>query len=168
MSDHGLDGGPAPQLLLDLAVDTAFLAGAIDAQGLWRVVADIALVDIGPFNLDAGERLGFGDDGPQGVAVRRASMEGLGVEHELAAGRDGVGRGDRDLAAKLIRLVGLVFGDALDLGRMQAVELPAPLALLLGADLCGSAQRLGKGLLQGLVALDLAPDVADQPAQAGA
>ncbi len=47
------------------------------------------------------------------------------MKHELAAGWAGVGRGDRDFAAELIRLVSLAFGDALDLRGMQAVELPA-------------------------------------------
>jgi len=59
-------------------------------------------------------------------------------------------------------------GDALDLGGMQGIELPAPLALLLGAHLRSTAQGHDKGLLQGLVTLDLASDVADQTAQAGA
>ncbi len=95
-------------------------------------------------------------------------MESLGVEHELAAGRDGVGRGDRDLAAKLIRLVGLALGDALDLGRVQRIELPAALALLLGAHLGGPAQGLGKDSREVRITLGLAPDVTDQPAQAGA
>ncbi len=82
--------------------NAALLARAIDAQGLGRVVADIALVDIGPLDLDTGERLGFGDDGPQGVAVIRPAVNGLGMEHELAAGRAGVGGGDRDFAAELL------------------------------------------------------------------
>ncbi len=65
MPDHGLDGGSAPQLLLDLTKDAALLAGAIDAQGLGRVVADIALVDIGPLDLNPGERLDLGDALPR-------------------------------------------------------------------------------------------------------
>ncbi len=40
--------------------------------------------------------------------------------------------------------------------------------MLLAADLRGLGQRHGEGLLQFLVTLDLAPDVADDPAQAGA
>ena len=49
-------------------------------------MADVALVDIGSLDLDAGQRLGLDEDGSQGMAVIGASMEGLGVEHELAAG----------------------------------------------------------------------------------
>lgn len=116
MSDHGFDGGAAARFLLDLAMDAALLAGALDAQGLGRVVADVALVDIGSLDLDAGQRVGLDEDGSQGMAAIGASMEGLGVEHQLAAGGFGVGGGDRDFAAELVGLMRLAFGDALDLG----------------------------------------------------
>ena len=57
------------------------------------------------------------------------AVQGLGVEHELAA----LGLRDRgrhaDLAAELVGRPGLALADALDLRRMQAVELPAALAL---------------------------------------
>ena len=69
MSNHGLDGGAAPELFFDLAMNPTLLAGSIDAQGFGRVVADIALVDIGSFDFDTGEILGFGDDGTKGVTV---------------------------------------------------------------------------------------------------
>ncbi len=92
----------------------------------------------------------------------------LGMEHELAAGRADVAGGDRDFAVELIRLVGLAFGDALDLRGMQAAELPAALALPLGAQLRGPGQRLGKGGRELRITLGLAPDIADRPAQAGA
>jgi len=42
------------------------------------------------------------------------------------------------------------------------------LALLLSADLAGPAKWRGEGFLQALVTLGLAPDVANEPAQAGA
>src|SRR4051812_50117951 len=51
---------------------------------------------------------------------------------------------------------------------MKGIELPAALALLLGADLAGSAKRKGECLLEGWLALDLATDVADDPAQPAA
>ncbi len=87
MADDGFDSGPAPQLFLDLTVDAALLAGAVDAQGL---------------------------------------------------------------------------------GRVQRIEFPAPSALPLGAQLRGPGQRLGKGGREVRLALGLAPDIADQTAQAGA
>ena len=84
MSDHGLDGGPAAQLAFDLPVDATLLARPIDAQGFGRVVAHIALVDIGPFDLAASDVLGFGDDGTNGVLVFGPARERLGVERERA------------------------------------------------------------------------------------
>jgi hypothetical protein len=48
---------------------------------------------------------------------------------------------------------------------MEGIQLPAALALLLGAHLEGARQREGKRRLDTLVAGDLAADVADQPAQ---
>ena len=46
-------------------MDAALLAGSRNAKGLGRVVADIALVDIGPLDLGARQRLGLGDDACQ-------------------------------------------------------------------------------------------------------
>ena len=57
--DDGLDGGPASDFLLDRSTGPARPAGTVDAQGFGRVVADIALVDIGPFDLDPGQSLVF-------------------------------------------------------------------------------------------------------------
>ena len=128
-------------------------------------MADIALVDIGALDLDAGQGLGLGEDAGQGVTIIGSSVEGLGVQHELAAGRPGICRGDRDLAAELVGLVCLALGDALDLRGVQAVELPALLALLLGADLRSPGQGDGKDLPQSRDVGDLAPDVALQPAE---
>lgn len=51
---------------------------------------------------------------------------------------------------------------------MKGIELPAPLALLLRADLAGPAKREGEGPLQCRLALGLAANVADDPAEPGA
>ena len=66
-----------------------------------RIVAAVALVDIGTLNRAAGEPLSVLDCGPQGVTVIRIAWQRLGVQYELAAGRAGVGGGDRDLDADL-------------------------------------------------------------------
>jgi hypothetical protein len=64
------------------------------------------------------------------------------VQHELAARERGdIGGDDRDLDAELVGRAGLAFADALDLGGMEGIQLPAALALLLGADLGGAPQR---------------------------
>ena len=62
MADDGFDGRSPPEFASDLAVDAALLAGPIDPVRPWRIVADIALVDIDPLDLAAGQRLGFLDD----------------------------------------------------------------------------------------------------------
>ncbi len=48
---------------------------------------------------------------------------------------------------------------------MEGIQLPAALALLLGADLGGARQRQGERHLDVGVAGDLAADVTDRPAQ---
>jgi len=137
VADHRLDGGSAPQFLLDLAMDAAFLPGVEDPERFRRIVAPVALVDIGPFDLAARERLGFLDRVPQSVAVVGIAGQGLGVEDELAALAASVGGGERDLDAELVGRPGLALADALGLRRMPGIELPAALAMLLPADLRG-------------------------------
>ena len=137
MADDGFDGRSPPEFASDLAVDAALLAGPIDPVRPWRIVADIALVDIDPLDLAAGQRLGFLDYLLQGVAVIRVSGQRLGMEDELAALAPFVGGGERNLDAELIRRSRLSLADALGLRRVPRVELPAALALLLAADLRG-------------------------------
>lgn len=81
---------------------------------------------------------------------------------------EGAPHGDRDLDAELVRLVGLAIADAFDLRSVQGEELPVALMLALVSHLFGPRQRRGEDLLQPVVAGDLTPDVAHQPAQPGA
>jgi hypothetical protein len=60
---------------------------------------------------------------------------------------------------------GVALADALGLWGMEAIQLPAALAPLLGPDLGGARQRQRKRRLDVLMAFDLAADVTDQPAQ---
>ena len=96
-----------------------------------RVVAAVSFVDIGALDLATGEPLGVLDSGPQRVPVIRIARQRLGVQHELAAWRAGVGGDDRSLDAELIGRAGLALADAFDLGGMEGIQLPAALALLL-------------------------------------
>jgi hypothetical protein len=64
-------------------------------------MAAVALVDIGALDLTACELLGALDDGRQGMAVVGVSRERLGMQHELAAGRAGIGADDGCLNADL-------------------------------------------------------------------
>jgi hypothetical protein len=89
------------------------------------------------------------------------------VQPELAGRRAAVGGDDRDLDPELVRRAGLALADALDLGSVEGIELPAALALPLGADLGGSRERVVEGVFDGQ-ASDLAADIADRAAQPGA
>jgi hypothetical protein len=53
VSDDGLDGGSAAQLVLDDTEDAALLAGDEDATGILRVVAAVSLVEIGALDRTA-------------------------------------------------------------------------------------------------------------------
>ncbi len=80
MTDDGLYGGSPSELAFYLAMDTAFLPRAEDPARLRRVMADIALVDIDPIDLAAGQRLGFLDDLLQGMAIVWIAGERFGME----------------------------------------------------------------------------------------
>ena len=131
-------------------------------------MAAVPLVDIGPLDRTARECLGAVDDVPQGVTVVRVIGQRLGVQHEQATGSPAVVGDDGGLHAELVRCAGLAFADALHFRGVEGIKLPAALALLLRADLRGPAEREGKRLLQCWLALDLATDVTDDPAQPAA
>jgi hypothetical protein len=70
--------------------DAALLAGDEDATGILRIVAAVPLVDIGPLDRTAGERLGAIDDVPQCVSIIRIVGHCARVQHEQAAGSPAV------------------------------------------------------------------------------
>lgn len=125
--DDRLDGGAALHLAFDRGGGSADLAGDPDAKAVGMVVAAIALVNVDALGLDADEVGEIGDDRPQGVAIPRVkpegrlriAVEGLGVEHELAALGGGDRGDDGDPAAELVGGAGLALADALDLGGMS-------------------------------------------------
>ena len=103
------------------------------------------------------------------MAVIGVSGQRLGVQDERASLTAFVGGGGkRDLDAELVGFVGLALADALGLRGVPGIELPAALPLLLLADLRGPAKGRGKDFQQALVAVNLAPDIADHAVQAGA
>jgi hypothetical protein len=77
-------------------------------------------------------------------------------------------RGDGDLDTELVGSVRFPLADALDLGRMQRIDLLAPLVLALVAHREGQRQRLGEDAFQPHAAFDLAHQVAADPAEIGA
>jgi hypothetical protein len=134
LADHGLDGGASSQLALDDAEDAALLSRDEDAAWILRIVSAVTLVNITALDLAAGELLGLVDVIPQGVTVIGIAGQCPGVQHKLAAGGAGVGGDDGDLDAELVGRTGLAFADALGLGGMEGIQLPAALALLLERD----------------------------------
>ena len=98
------------------------------------------------------------------MPVVRIAGQRLGLQHELAARRAGIGGDDGDLHPELIGRGGLALANALLRG-VEGIKLPAALALLLPADMGGAGQWLRENLLQRQLAGDLAGDVADDAAE---
>lgn len=92
-------------------------------------MAAIALVDIGALDGAACELLGRLADAAEHMAIVRIAGKRAGVEHELAARCAAIIGHDRRLDAELVRRGCLALADALDLRRMERIELPAALAL---------------------------------------
>ena len=88
----------------------------------------------------------------QGVPVIRVAVKRLGAHDQVALELRGAG--DAHLHAKLVRLLGLAFADAVHLGCVPGVELGLAidgLALAaLGVEALGLVQRLGERLPNGL------------------
>src|SRR5215471_20333320 len=117
------------ELAFDGAEDAALLPGDEDAVWLRRFVAAISFVHIRAFDGTAGESLGVRDDGRERVAVVGVAGQRLGMQDELATGGARIGGHDRHFDAELVGGTGLAFADALSLGRMEGIELPAALTL---------------------------------------
>ena len=88
-----------------------------------------------------GEAFGGLDRLGEGMTVVGIARQRFGVQHELPARRPRIGGYDRGLHTELVLRVCLALADALDLGRVEGIELPAALALLLGANLIGARER---------------------------
>ncbi len=73
-----------------------------------------------------GQRFQLGDHRRQSVTVERIAVQGLGMQHKLAAlGLGGRGR-HRQLAAELVRRSGLALADAFDLAGVQRIDFGLP------------------------------------------
>jgi hypothetical protein len=102
VADDRLNSGSPFHLAAYRSGDASYLARDPDLELVGMVVAAIALVDVDTGDLDAGELLGVGDDGPKRMAVEGIAVQRLGVQGELTALGFGDGRRDRDLAPKLV------------------------------------------------------------------
>ncbi len=82
-------------------------------------VTAISFVDVDTATvLHPGELLHVGDYGTERVPIEGIAMQGLGMEHELAAPPETSRGGDADLAAELVGRAGFTFADALNLRSM--------------------------------------------------
>src|SRR6266545_3068872 len=90
-----------------------------------------------------------------------------GIGNELAAGGMLHGGGDAHLDAELVGPVRLALADALDLRRVQGIDLAAALAALLFQHAPGQEQRSHERLPQNLIPDDVPLDVADDAAKIG-
>ena len=86
---------------------------------------------------------------------------------ELTAGAMLHWRGDAHLDAELVGLMRLALADALDLRRMQRIDLASALMAVLGQHAARQAQLASKNLLQSLVVCNPPPDIADHPTKVG-
>ena len=81
------------------------------------------------------------------------------MEDELAALGLGDWGGDGDLSPAFIRRMRLVLAEALDLRRVERIDLGAALALVLQRDLSSKAKQRVEASLERRIACDLAFDV---------
>jgi hypothetical protein len=159
VTDDGFDRGSSLHLVFECGGGSADLAGDPDAVSVGVVMAAIAIVDMGAPELDADVVLDIGDGVGERVAVERAAVQRLGVEHELPSLGTCRRRRHRDFAAELIGRTGLALADAFHL------DLLAALALVLEQHPDGERAQRSEALGQFVVARGLAPDIADQPAE---
>lgn len=163
MADHGLDRRSSSELALHRGGESAFLSREHGPGLALVIVATIALVGVGAFDCNGAHGFGLLQGCRQGVPIIWGAGESLGGQKQPLP----VGGGDPDLAAELIALVGLAFGDAGHLWGMQAVELLLVLRLL-GQEALDQTQETGEASLSLGVAGDLAADVSLDPPQIGA
>ena len=123
--------------------------GALRYRGKKRMhQADEYMAQIAAERIESSSRLGVGDEQAAPGAIERG--------------------GERHLDAELVRAMGLALADAFDLRRVQRIDLLSALMLALLAHPAGEHQRMGEDALQLSLALDLAHDVARDPAEIGA
>jgi len=118
VADDRLDSRATLHLATDGSCDAADLTRDPDPEPMRVVVTAISFVDVDTASLHPGELLHVGDYGTERVPIEGIAMQGLGMEHELAALRRRHRGGDADLAAELVGRAGFTFADALNLRSM--------------------------------------------------
>ena len=171
MADARLDGGAAAQLAFDRFGDAPLLAGDVDLELVLGRGVVAAIAAVGDDALEVGADLGLHlrDDVAERMAVVGVAGQRLHMGDELAALGVVERRGDRDLDAELVGPVRLALADAFDLRRVQRIDLLARAGSGAGrAPAQASESGWAKTLFQPRAGLDLAHDVAADPAEIGA
>jgi len=129
------------------------LAGGVDLELVIGrgVVAAIAGIGDAAIEDVADERLYLWNDGAERVSVVRIAGQRCGMGDELAAGGMPHGGGDAHLDAELVGPVWLALADALDLWRVQGIDLATALAALLFKHAPGEIQRSHERFPQNLI-----------------
>jgi len=128
MADHRFDG-VAPLEPAPLASLHAALAAVRQVDGSIAYPFRVSLVDlvtVSGLRVPTDQPQHLPERAFQGVPVKGIGVQRLDTDYPIAPG----GGDYRYLAAELVLLVGLAFGDAFHLGSMQAVQLVFVLALL--------------------------------------
>ncbi len=131
VADDRLDSGAPFEVALDLRRDAALLAGRVDLELVIGrgVVAAIAGIGDAAIEHVTDERLHLGNDRGERVPVIRVSGQRGDVSDELPAGGMLHGGGDAHLDAELVGPVRLAFADALNLWRVQGIDLAVSMAI---------------------------------------
>ena len=169
VADDGLDGGPPFEFALDLRREAALLAARVDLELVIGrgVVAAIAGIGDAAIEDVADERLHLRNDRAECVPVIGIAGQCCGMGDELPAGGMVHRGGDAHLDPELVRPVRFALADALDLWRVQGIDLAAALAALLFQHAPGQEQRPYECFLQIFIPDDSPLDVADDTAEIG-
>jgi len=157
------------ELALDLRRDAALLTGHVDLELVfgWGVVAAIAGIGDAAIEDVADERLHLRNDGAECVPIIGIAGQCCGMGDELAAGGMFHRGSDAHFDTEFVRPVRFALADALDLRRVQGIDLAAALAALLLQHAPGQEQRPHERFPQIFIPDDAPLDVANDPAEIG-
>src|SRR5262245_38047312 len=169
MTDDGLDRRPAFELAFDLRRDAALLAGGVDLEHVIGRGIVAAIAGIGDAAIDqvADECFHLWNDRGERVPVIGITRQHCDVGDKLAAGGMLCRGGNASVYSDLVGPVRLALADALNLRRMQRIDLAAALPALLFQHPPSQGKWPKQRLLQALIAGDATLDVADDAAELG-